>query len=46
MKSATKGKGNHKLILQVPTEDDNIELYDNTMHILEDSSKNKILVDE
>ena len=46
MKSAAKGKGKRKLILQVPTEDDKIELYDKTMHILEDSSKNKILVDE
>ena len=33
-----------KIILQEPTEDDNIELYDSATHILEDAARNKIEV--
>ena len=41
-----KGKGKHKIILQEPTEDDDVKLYDSATLILEEAAKNKVLVDE
>ena len=46
IKIKTQGKGKQKLILQEPTEYDNVELFDSAMQILEYVANHNIPVEE